>query len=78
MALITLAVLVFWGRRAKRKKQFRREEAEKIANLPPDLQQFHIYANQQTQQLEFSFVIFFIICIFIAALIYFYELGAVT
>lgn len=79
MALGTLVVLVIWGsREAKRKKELRREEAEKIANLPPDLQQLHIYANQQAQQFEFSFVLFLISCIFIAALIYILNWGAVT
>lgn len=71
VALVTVVVLFFWiSREAKRKKELRRQEAEKIADLPPELQQLHIYANQQAQQFEFSFVLFILICFFTAALIY--------
>lgn len=71
VALVTIVVLFFWmSRAAKRKKELRRQEAEKIADLPPELQQLHISANQQTQQFEFSFVLFILICFFTAALIY--------
>ncbi|QGQ22608.1 hypothetical protein F1728_07920 [Gimesia benthica] len=79
VALVTLVVLIVWGsREAKRKKELRRQEAERIADLPPELQQLHISANQQAQQFEFSFVLFIIICIFTAALIYFLNWGAAS
>lgn len=71
VALVTIVVLLFWGSsEAKRKKELRRQEAEKIANLPPELQQLHIDANQQSQQFEFSFILFIIVCIFTAVLLY--------
>lgn len=71
VALVTIVVLFFcMSREAKRKKELRRQAAEKIADLPPELQQLHISANQQTQQFEFSFVLFILICLFTAALIY--------
>lgn len=79
VALVTIVVLFFWGsREAKRKKELRRQEAEKIANLPPELQQLHIDANQQAQQFEFTFILFIIVGIFIAALIYILNWGSVT
>ncbi|QDT30035.1 hypothetical protein Enr10x_53940 [Gimesia panareensis] len=69
---------VFLGsREAKREKELRRQETEKIANLHPELQQLHVYANQQAQQFEFSFVLLIIVGIFIAALIYILNWGAV-
>lgn len=71
VALVTIVVLLFWGSsEAKRKKELRRQEAEKIANLPPELQQLHIDANQQSQQFEFSFILFIIVGIFTAVLLY--------
>ncbi|MCR9232973.1 MAG: hypothetical protein NXI29_18345 [bacterium] len=79
VAFVTLVVLIIWGsREAKRKKELRRQEAERIADLPPELQQLHISANQQAQQFEFSFVLFIIICFFTAALIYFLNWGATS
>lgn len=71
VALVTIVVLLFWGSsEAKRKKELRRQEAEKIANLPPELQQLHIDANQQSQQFEFSFILLIIVGIFTAVLLY--------
>lgn len=46
MAIVAIVVQFFWGsREAKRAKELRRHEAEKIANLTPELQQLNIYAS---------------------------------